>query len=391
MKPTGSADLKLMGGQIPPWLFERMVRLSRPMVEAIIMENGQRDFLRRISDPFWFQSFGSVIGMDWNSSGVTTAVLAALKKAINPHARQLGLFVCGGKGKDSLQTPNELLRVGEATGLNGNDLARFSKLTAKVDNTAVQDGFQIYLHGFIVSSDGDWSVIQQGMQPTTSSARRYHWHSASVRSFVEEPHSAICGDHQGEIVNLVDKRAIPAQESILGMTTEDPEKMLQEIRRLEMPMYADVEAKDIDLKRLGGVLLIAREMQTKSFEELLLVKGLGPRTLRSLALVSEVIYGTPARFSDPARFSFAHGGKSGRPFPVTTTVYDETIEALTSAVRRAKIGDTDKQLAIRKLSELAQKVEADVIPDGDFDRFLQSEKAEALRYGGRTIDRPNSG
>ncbi len=386
MKRSGTADLTLMGGSIPYWLFDRMTKLSLPIVESIILEYGKQEFLRRLSDPFWFQSFGAVIGMDWNSSGVTTAVMSALKKSLNPHAKALGLYVCGGKGKDSLQTPNELVAVGDKTGLNGTDLAKISRLTAKVDSTAIQDGFQVYMHYFVVSNDADWSVIQQGMQTKTSKARRYHWNSDSLTSFVEEPHTAICGDFQGEILNLVDKQAKPTQASILNIAKENPEKMLEEIRHMKLPAYCDIKAKDVDLKRLGSILWLAQETETQNFEELLLLKGLGPRTLQSLALVSEVIHGTPSRFSDPARFAFAHGSKGGRPFPVPTKVYDETIATLKNLVEKAKIGDGDKQNAIKKLTELAQKSEENFTPNDNFDALLKKENDEAWKYGGRTVN-----
>jgi uncharacterized protein len=385
MNRSGSADLALMGGSIPFWLFDRMTKLSLPIVESIIMEYGSQAFLSKLSDPFWFQSFGSVIGMDWNSSGVTTAVMSALKRSLNPHAKELGIYVCGGKGKDSLQTPSELVAVGEKTGLNGLELAKFSRLTAKVDSTAIQDGFQVYMHYFVVSDKANWSVIQQGMQTETSKARRYHWNSDSVKSFVEEPHTAICGDNQGEILNLVDRQAKPSQAAMLSIAKENPDKMLAEIKMLTMPTYKDIKAKDVDLKRLGSILWLAQETETQNFEDLLLLKGLGPRTLQSLALVSEVIHGTPSRFTDPARFAFAHGGKGGRPFPVPTKVYDETIETLRNSVEKAKIGDTDKQTAIKKLSELAQKAEADFVPNQNFESLLQKEREEAWKYGGRTI------
>lgn len=391
MKRAGSADLALMGGSIPYWLFDRMTKLSLPIVESIILEYGKQAFLRKLSDPFWFQSFGSVIGMDWNSSGVTTAVMSALKKSLNPHAKELGIYICGGKGKDSLQTPSELVAVGEKTGLNGHELAKFSRLTAKVDSTAIQDGFQVYMHYFVVSDTADWSVVQQGMQTETSKARRYHWNSDSINSFVEEPHTAICGDFQGKILNLVDKQAKPTQLAMLEITKENPEKMLAEIKQsvaphLTMPTYKDIKAKDVDLKRLGSILWLAKETETQNFEDLLLLKGLGPRTLQSLALVSEVIHGTPSRFTDPARFAFAHGGKGGRPFPVPTKVYDETIETLKNSVEKAKIRDTDKQTVIKKLTQMAQKLEENFIPNDNFEALLQKEKDEAWKYGGRTIN-----
>jgi uncharacterized protein len=386
MKRSGSADLALMGGSIPYWLFDRMIKLSLPIVESIILQYGKQEFLRRLSDPFWFQSFGSVIGMDWNSSGVTTAVMSALKKSLNPHSKELGIYVCGGKGKDSLQTPNELLIVGDKTGINGYRLAKFSRLTAKVDSTAIQDGFQVYMHYFVVSDNSDWSVVQQGMQTESSKARRYHWCSDNLKSFVEEPHTAICGDFQGEILNLVDKQAKPTQLAILDIAKENPERMLEEIKHLTMPTYKDIKAKDVDLKRLGSILWLAQETEIQNFEDLLLLKGLGPRTLQSLGLVSEVIHGTPSRFSDPARFAFAHGGKVGTPFPVPTKVYDETIETLRNSVEKAKIGDNDKLTAVKKLTLISQQLEENFISNNNFEALLQKEKEDSWKHGGRTIN-----
>ncbi len=390
MKRSGIADLPVYGGAIPSWLFERMTKLSLAVVESIVQHYGQREFLRRLSDPFWFQSFGAVIGMDWNSSGVTTAVMSALKQSLNAHSRDLGLYVCGGKGKHSLKTPAELLEVGSRTGLDGNALARYSKLSAKVDNTALQDGFQLYLHSFVVSANGDWSVIQQGLKSESGSqdkafARRYHWNSDAITSFVEEPHTAICGEHQGEILNLVDKRAVPTQQAIMGITAEHPDTMLREIRHLQMPTHKDIRKENIDLKRLGTVLWLAHEQEISSFEDVLLLKGVGPRTIQSLALVSEVIHGTPSRFSDPARFSFAHGGKGARPFAVPTTVYDETISTLQTAVERAKLGESDKHAALKKLTNIAQKAEQTFVPDDFFEEAIQRERDNSWKYGGRTV------
>ncbi len=383
MKHSGSADLPLMGGHIPDWLFRRMKRLSLAVVESILVDYGAKGFLSRLSDPFWFQSFGAVIGMDWNSSGVTTAITRALKSSLNPHANSLGLYVCGGKGKSSLQTPAELLRVGDKTGLDGDFLARSSKLSAKVDNTAIQDGYQLYIHSFIVSKDGDWTVIQQGMKPADKSARRYHWHSEGITSFVSDPHAAICGEHQGKILNLTDVRAEPAQQGILDVTSE---KIPTILREMTLPGHKGVRASDVDLKRLGAVLQLAQEAPVANFEELLLLKGVGPRTLRSLALVSEVIHGTPTRFTDPARFAFAHGSKGGNPAPVPTHVYDETIEILRDAVQRARVGETDKQAAIKNLSRLARRLEEGYTPKPFMPDLLKSEQQEAWRYGGRTVN-----
>ncbi|WP_035563430.1 DUF763 domain-containing protein [Hymenobacter sp. IS2118] len=391
MHKSGTADLPLYSGPIPSWLFERMTTLSGAIVEAIVLEHGHDGFLQRLADPFWFQSFGAVLGMDWNSSGVATAVMGALKRSLNPRAHELGLYVCGGKGKQSLQTPAELLAVGERTGLDGTHLAYCSRLSAKVDNTAVQDGYQLYLHSFVVSRAGQWAVVQQGMNTAaeTASARRYHWHSEALTSFVDEPHAAICGTSQGEILNLVAHQARPAQAAMLQVVGEEPERMLREIRQLVMPTRKDVKAKDVDLKRLGAILWLAQEKQPQDFENLLLLPGLGPRTVQSLALVSEVIHGTPARFSDPARFSFAHGGKGARPFAVPTRVYDETIRTLQTAVERAKLGEPDRQQALKKLTMMAQAAEQNFTPHEEEDDALEAvrrhERQNALLYGARSI------
>lgn len=385
MRRSGSADLPLHNGHVPKWLAERMGKLGLAVVESIILDYGKDEVIRRLSDPFWFQSLGAVMGMDWHSSGITTSVLGALKRAVNPYAKELGIYICGGKGKHSLQTPNELLRVGELTGLDGNYLARCSKLSAKVDNTAIQDGFQLYLHSFIVSNTGQWFVVQQGMSNQSSTARRYHWHSAALKSFVDDPHTFIYGQNNGYILNMTDKNAIGARNGVMQIAAEHPDQMLTEINKLVMPAHHDVRAKDVDLKRLGSVLWLAHEKQPADFEDLLLLQGLGPRTLQSLALVSEVIHGTPSRFKDPARFSFAHGGKDGHPFPVPTIVYDETIKTLQTAVHRAKIGLSDKAEAIKKLSQIAQQAEKDFTPNANFDQVIEQERNNSWRYGGRTV------
>jgi hypothetical protein len=323
--------------------------------------------------------------MDWHSSGITTSVMGALKRAINPHSKELGIFICGGKGKSSKQTPDELIAVAEHTGLNGNDLVRCSKLSAKVDNTAIQDGFQLYMHNFIVSDTGEWAVVQQGMHTGNKTARRYHWHSAGLASFVEEPHAAICGPNQGIILNMTAAEAKPARNGVLSLTYEKPELMIQEIQQLMMPSHHDVRSEDIDLRRLGTVLWLAHDTNPKDFEELLLLEGVGPRTMQSLALVSEVIHGTPSRFKDPARFSFAHGGKDGHPFPVPLKVYDDTINILQNAVEKAKLDNSDKQMAIKKLHEIARTAEKDFTPQDNLDELIQKERDESWQYGGKTV------
>jgi uncharacterized protein len=385
MKRSGSADLPLHYGYVPRWLAERMAKLGLAVTESILLEYGHEAFLSRMSNPFWFQSFGAVMGMDWHSSGITTSVMGALKRAVNPRAKELGLFICGGKGRFSREAPDELFRVADRTGLDGHYLARCSRLSAKVDNTAVQDGFQLYTHNFIVSDRGDWTVIQQGMSPNSQMARRYHWHSGQLRSFVEEPHAAVCGENVGPILNLTAKEAASARTGMLGLTQEKPELMMQEIQQLLLPSRHEVQAEDVDLKRLGTVLWMAHEQAVGSFEELLLLQGTGPRTIQSLALVSEVIHGTPARFKDPARFAFAHGGKDGHPFPVPVKVYDETIATLQTAVHKAKLGNPEKQEAIKALHTLAVKAEKDFVPNNRFEELVQQERDESWQYGGRTV------
>lgn len=385
MKRSGSADLPLHYGYVPKWLAERMARLGLAITESIITEYGKEEVLRRLSDPFWFQSLGAVMGMDWHSSGITTSVMGALKRAINPHARQLGIYICGGKGKFSKETPAELLRLGDSIGLNADELVRCSKLSAKVDNTAVQDGFQLYTHNFIVSDNGLWTVVQQGMHTGDKTARRYHWHSDQLRSFVEEPHTGICGMHQGEIINLTAIEAAPTRTDIVNIVSEDPSRMIREFQQLLMPSHHDVRAEDVNLKRLGSVLWVTHEQGPENFEELLLLSGVGPRTLQSLALVSEVIHGNPSRFSDPARFSFAHGGKDGHPFPVPVNVYDETINTLQTAVHKAKMGNNDKAEALKKLHEIAARAEKNFMPNSSFDALIQKERDESWQYGGRTV------
>ena len=385
MKRSGSADLPLHNGHVPDWLYQRMARLGFAITEAIITEYGKEEFLRRMSDPFWFQSFGAVMGMDWHSSGITTSVLGALRRAINPHSKELGLYFCGGKGKFSRQTPSELFAIANQTGLNGNELVRSSKLSAKVDNNAVQDGFQLYIHSFILADTGQWTVVQQGMREGDAMARRYHWHSPGLKSFVEEPHTGVQGRNQGLILNLTSSDANNTRNSILNITQQEPGKMLQEVEHLIMPAHHDVRSADVNLKRLGTILWLAYDKQPKDFEELLLLEGVGPRTIQSLALVSEVVHGTPSRFKDPARFSFAHGGKDGHPFPVPTKTYDEVISTMQKIVQQAKIGVTDKKEALKKLHEIAVRAEKDFIATDKLQEVIEKEMQESWQYGGKTI------
>ncbi len=382
---TNHADLPLHYGRVPKWLASRMTTLGRAIVESIVLEYGRSEVIQRLSDPLWFQSFGAVLGMDWHSSGITTSVIGALKRGLNPIAKDLGIYICGGRGRYSRATPRELYEVGEKTGLDGKALARSSRLTAKIDNTAIQDGFQIYLHSFIVTADGEWTVVQQGMNDTNGYARRYHWHSETFSSYISDPHTSICGLNQGLILNLTDQDAGITQNGIIQVANQHPTMMIQEIQKIKMPAHHDVKAKDVDLKRLGSIIAMAYDQDLRDFESLLLLEGLGPRTLQSLTLVSEVIHGTPSRFKDPARYSFAHGGKDGHPFPVPTKVYDETIATLRHAVNRAKIGHSDKQKAIKSLHENAKRIEKNFVPNDRYEELIDKEWEMSNTLGGRTV------
>jgi hypothetical protein len=385
MKRSGVADLPLHGGRVPNWLAERMTKLGTGITEAIIHDYGTSGFLSRLGDPFWFQAFGAVMGMDWHSSGITTSVMGALKRGLAPRANELGLYICGGRGRFSRNTPHELRRLGERRGLDADKLVRTSRLTARIDNNAIADGFQIYLHNFVVTANGEWAVVQQGLNDATGMARRYHWHSASVRDFVSEPHTAIFGQNQGTIMNLVDSKARPAQTALLEIAHERPAKTLQAARYLKLPAHHEVRAKDVDLKRLGAVLAVAYERELHDFAELLLLENLGPRTLQSLALVAEVVHGAPSRFADPARFSFAHGGKDRHPFPVPLKTYDESLNVLRTGLEAARIGDKEKLDGFRRLNRFVQTIEKVLEPEADFAAAIAHENAISSSLGGRSV------
>ena len=387
MARTGSADLPLHGGRVPAWLAERMARLGRVLTEAIILEYGRDEFLRRLAHPFWFQSFGAVMGMDWHSSGITTSVLGALKRGLRDVEWELGLHVCGGRGRHSRKTPSELLALGERLGLDGAQLATTSRLTAKVDSAAVQDGFQLYLHSFVLADDGKWTVVQQGMSDALGQARRYHWLSERVRSFVDEPHAAIEGEPHGTVLNLTDHRALPSQAAQLALVAAGPDAVLRELPRLQLPSHHEVRASDVVLRRLAGTLAAAAERAPRDFAELLLTPGLGARTVQALALCAEVIHGAPCRFTDPARFSVAHGGKDGHPFPVPLRVYDRTLAVLRHAVGQAKLGNEDRLAALRRLDQAARRLEHASSPAA-FDAFVDEERARSHTYAGRTVSGP---
>ena len=389
--PTGVADLPLHGGRVPRWLFERMARLGRVLAEAIVLEYGRTELLRRLSHPFWFQSLGALMGMDWHSSGITTSVVGALQRGLAPLEGELGLKVCGGRGRHSRRTPDELTAFGERTGVDGEALARTSRLVAKVDGAAVQDGHALYLHAFFVAADGRWTVVQQGMDPIRRQARRYHWLSEGLSSFVEEPHAAIEGRPGGTILNLTDRRAAPSREAQLALVRDGPDRVLEVIRRigdgaprLALPAHHEVRPGDVVLRRLHGALAAAASRGPVDFADLLLTPGLGARTVLALAMAAEVVHGAPCRFTDPARFSLAHGGKDGHPYPVPLAVYDETLGVLRRAVDRARLGEDDRLAAIRRLDAEARRLEA-TARGPSFASFVEGERESSRAYGGRTV------
>ncbi|NUS37861.1 MAG: DUF763 domain-containing protein [Lysobacter sp.] len=414
---SGSADLPLHGGRVPRWLADRMTRLGAVMGEAIVLEYGRDELLRRLAHPFWFQSFGAVMGMDWHSSGITTSVIGALKRGLTPLAGELGIHVCGGRGRHARNTPGELVAIGERVGFDGEALARASRLVAKVDSAAVQDGFDLYLHGFVVTDDGRWVVVQQGMNGDVKQARRYHWLSEGLTSFLDDPHAAVDGPGQGNIVNLADRRAARSRDAqvalLAGMAPDaiarefarigagsssetrplpnPPQQggeggaaQLELLPHLAMPDHHDVRASDVVARRLHGALAAAAEQGPKDFTELLQVPGVGARTVRALAMVAEVLHGTPCRFSDPARFSLAHGGKDRHPFPVPTKVMDHTIGVLKSAVVKAKLGREEELQAIRRLDAQARRLEA-TARGPSVAEFIDEERRRSHEYGGRSI------
>src|SRR5579862_3725733 len=385
MKRSGVADLPLHGGRVPTWLAERMTTLGTAIAESVIVNYGRSEFLSRLSDPFWFQAFGSVTGMDWHSSGITTSVMGSLKRGLNPRAKELGIYVCGGRGSHSRATPAELLAFGERENREAESLVRTSKLTAKIDNNAVADGFQLYLHSFVVTTEGEWAVVQQGMNEESRTARRYHWHSANVRDFTSNPHSAIVGDSLGEIMNLVDAQAKPAQDAMLSIVRDDPEATLAECKKLVMPSHHEVRAENVDLKRLGAVLAVAYRREFHDFASLLLLENLGPRTLQSLALIAEVVHGAPTRFSDPARFSFAHGGKDRHPFPVPLKTYDETIGVLRRGLEHARLERSQKLEGFQRLDKFTRMVENKFAPRANFSDVVAHEFAISKSVGGRSV------
>jgi hypothetical protein len=379
---SGSADLPLHSGQVPQWLAVRMAALGRVIVEAIVQEYGCAEVLRRLANPFWFQSFGAVMGMDWHSSGITTSVVGALKRGLAPMQRELGLYVCGGKGAHARGTPQELAAVGDSTGVDADALIRASRLVAKIDGAAVQDGFDLYLHAFFATAQGEWCVVQQGMNGPQREARRYHWLSDGLKGFFDSPHAGIEGRNVGVIVNLADARAERSRRAGVALANAGPERTVGVLKRrldsgtldlfpelessqapaphLVLPHHHEVRATDVTLRRLHATLAAAAERGPRDFAELLLTPGVGARTVAALAFVAEIVHGAPSRFSDPARFAFALGGKDGHPFPVPLAVYEETLRVLKRAIARARLGSRETLAAIRRIDAQARALEGRV-------------------------------
>jgi hypothetical protein len=382
-----------------------MATLGRVIAEAIVHHYDRHELLRRLADPFWFQSFGAVMGMDWHSSGITTSVIGALKRGLSPVQAELGIYVCGGRGAHSRRTPLELAAMGECTGLDAAPLIRTSRLVAKIDSAVVQDGYELYLHGFFASVDGDWCVVQQGMNAAQREARRYHWQSEGLAGFFDSPHAAIEGRNVGAIINLSDRQAEANRRVSLDLVSQGPEAAVGVLRRcsasragtldlfaadappdshLTMPAHHDLRAGDVDIKRLHSTLAAAADRGPKDFAELLLTPGVGARTIASLAFVAEVIHGAPSRFRDPARFALAHGGKDGHPFPVPLKVYDETIGVLKRAVGNARLGRYEALEAIRRLDEQARRLD-EVTQGPSLAQYLAIEREHSADYGGRCV------
>ena len=382
---SGVMGMPLHFGKMPRWLTERMGNMGLAIVESVVQNYGKSEMLTRMSDPNWFQAFGAVMGMQWNSSGVTASVLGSLRRKTNPRAKELGIYILGGKGRYSYYAPNQIRNVSNQHGLKGNELVKSCYLTRKIDNNAIMDGYNLYQQYFILTDEGEWTNISQGMNTKTRRARRYHWHSPTVRSFVDDPHTGIVGKKGKPIINLVDSRADNVRNNIINLTHEKPMKVLNECKKMSLPNRHDVRESDVNMKRLGAVLEMAYNNGIDNFEDLMMLKGVGPKTLKSLALVSEVIHGDSSRFEDPSRFSFAVGGKDGRPHPVDTKAYDETIEMLQDSVEKSKLGYKDKSKAIKRLHRATKDVESRFTPISFLEDLLDIEWKDSEKNGGMTF------
>lgn len=357
---TGLAELPLHTGRAPAWLFARMVRLARAIVCHVVEEYGPEGVLRRLSDPFWFQSFGCVLGFDWHSSGITTTACGAIKEGLKGLEHEVGVFAAGGKGARGRRTPQDITEACDTLSCDPSDFIRASRMSAKVDNAAIQDGYQIYHHAFFFTRTGQWCVIQQGMNDRDGLARRYHWLGEAVVSFVREPHTAICCDARGPTLDFVAEASEGVRQATTAIACQPFEATLAELARLptlRLPRRHQVALRDVDSRYLRSVLVRTYEQAPQDFATLLGMNGVGPKTLRALALVAELVYGTPTSTRDPARFSFAHGGKDGTPFPVDRAAYDRTIDLLDRALQRAPVERSLKIQALKRLATWAKTTE----------------------------------
>ena len=354
---TGIANLPLHRGKAPRWLFERMVKLARAITIAIVDDYGAEEMLRRLSHPYWFQALGCILGFDWHNSGVTTTLSGALKEAVKGLERDLGLYIAGGKGKASRRTPSELEHWGDVISINPVPLIYASRMSAKVDSSAIQDGYQLYHHTFLFTPSGSWAVIQQGMNEATRYARRYHWLGEKVIDFVNEPHSAILSNSRGQALNLVASESSQSRITIADIASEEkPEVLLSELKRiktLDLPSRHHLSIHDLHPDSLSRILVSTYERQPGDFEQLLGLEGVGPKTIRALSLIAELVYGVAPSYRDPVRYSFAHGGKDGIPYPVDRKTYDQSIELLSKAIQKTRLGINEKREALRRLGRLA--------------------------------------
>ena len=382
---SGTASLPLHFGKPPQFFLERMSKLTEAVIESVVQSYGPNEVLTRFSDPLWFQSLAAVGGMQWSSSGSTACVLGSVRRRINARSKELGLFIAGGKGRHSYRAPAQIEQHADKTGLNGTELIRACDLSRRVDQNCVQDSYSLYQQWFLVSNEDGWCAINQGLNTDTRRARRYHWRSENVRDFCSDPHTAIVGPRGGQILNLADARAESTRNHIVALTQDNPSNVVAAARGIDFGNYHEVRESDVNLKRLGAVLAMANGNEIGNFEDLVSLKGIGPHTLKSLALVSEVIHGDSSRFSDPARFSFATGGKDCHPGPWDIKTADETIQHLTETIEQSKLGFKDKSSALKRLHRATKHIEDTKSPEADIEAYSKAEWARLEKEGGYTF------
>lgn len=382
---AGSIGMPLHFGKVPGFLTERMGNMGDAIVESILTNYGKSELLSRMSDPNWFQALGAVMGMHWNSSGVTAVTLGALKRKLNPKSHELGVYILGGKGKQMTYTPRQITKVSDRHSLDAPEILKSQRLSARVDNNAIQDGFDLYQQYFLLTDEGEWTAISQGMNKSNRRARRYHWHSPTVQSFGSSPHTGIAGLENQSILNLVDPSAETLQQNMIELTNEKPTEIIKAMKSAEMPNRHDVRKEDINTARLASVLDLAYNREIEKFEDLVDMHGVGPRTLKALAMASEVIHGDATRFEDPARFAFAVGGKDGRPHPIDTKSFDETVTMLQDTIDKSKMGDKDKSDGLKRLHKAAVSGETKGVPIDFINDLIDNEWRHAEDNGGKTF------